>query len=348
MLYTPLCDRLGLRVPIVQAPVGSASCPALAAAVSEAGGLGMLAVTWRSLRETRRVVRETKRLTSRPFGVNLVLDAPLWEDRQETNPQRHLEACLDEGAPIVSFFWEVPGDLIAQTHDAGATVLQTVSSAVEAREAVRAGADVLVPQGVEAGGHVRGGVSTMSLIPRVTDAAAEASPGEGVPVVAAGGVADGRGVAAALALGAAGAMLGTRFVASDEADVSDAYKRRITEAEETDTSHGTPFDGGWPGAPHRVLRNRTVQSWEEAGRPLKGERPGEGDRVATGPDGTPVYRYDDVIPTAGIDGDADDLALYAGQSCGLVESVRPAGEIVDELASESDKALQRALESVGR
>ncbi|MCS3629197.1 nitronate monooxygenase [Salinibacter ruber] len=326
MLNTSLCDLLGVRLPIIQAPIGSASCPALVAAVSNAGGLGMLAVTWRSIDETRQAIRETKQRTDRPFGVNIVLEWPQKE---------RLEVCLEEGAEVVSLFWGEPAELTSLAHDAGALVMNTVSSAAEAEAAAAAGADVLVAQGWEAGGHVPGEVSTLALTPRVVDVA------DGVPVVAAGGIADGRGVAAALALGASGAMLGTRFLTSAEASVHAEYKQRVVGASETDTAHGVIFDGGWPDAPHRVLRNRTVKEWEEAGCPTSGSRPGEGEVVATGANGTPVRRYDDAIPTLDVEGNAEDLALYAGQSSGLVCDVMPAKEIVKELASEAEEALHR-------
>lgn len=325
MLNTSLCDLLGVRLPIIQAPIGSASCPALVAAVSNAGGMGMLAVTWRSLDETRQAIRETKELTDQPFGVNLVLEWPQKE---------RLKVCLEEGVEVVSLFWDEPGELTAQAHDAGALVMSTVGSASEAEAAVDSGVDALVAQGWEAGGHVQGEVSTLALTPRVADVA------DGVPVVAAGGIADGRGIAAALTLGASGAMLGTRFLASAEASVRAEYKQRVVGAGETDTTHGVIFDGGWPNAPHRVLRNRTVREWEEAGRPASGMRPGEDEIVATGADGTPVRRYDDVIPTLDMKGDAEELALYAGQSSGLVHEVMSAEEIVEELASETEETLR--------
>jgi nitronate monooxygenase len=164
------------------------------------------------------------------------------------------------------------------------------------------------------------------------------------PVIAAGGIADGRGVAAALALGAAGVWMGTRFLASEEAAVDDSYKDRVVAASEADTLYSTLFDDGWPDAPHRVLENSTVEDWKAAGRPPSGERPGEGERVAALPDGTPVVRYSDVIPLPGMTGDLEALALYAGQSAGLVDAVKPAADIVADLARETLAAI-RALKT---
>ncbi len=321
-LRTALCDVLGIALPIVQAPI--ASSPELAAAVSNAGGFGMLQGSWLSLERLRETVRATRELTDRPFGVNLVLEWP---------QEERLDAVLEEGVPAVSLFWGDPSPLAGRVHDAGATLICTVGSAAEARSVVEAGADIVVAQGWESGGHVWGQVALFPLVPCVVDAV---SP---VPVVAAGGVADGRGLAAALALGAAGVWVGTRFVASEEIPLVPLYKERVVAASETDTVYGIVFDIDWPDAPHRALRNSTVRRWEEAGRPRPGERPGEGEVVAAWPSGDPILRYSDALPKPGMTGNLEALALYAGQSAGLVKDVRPAGEIVRSLAAEAERIL---------
>ncbi|WP_254543401.1 NAD(P)H-dependent flavin oxidoreductase [Halomarina pelagica] len=329
---TALCRTLDIDHPLVQAPIGSASCPALAAAVSEAGGLGTLAVTWRGLDATRRAIRETRERTDRPFGVNLVLDPATTRAPTE----EHLDACLDAGAPVVSLSFGDAAPHVERCREAGATVMQTVGSAEEAREAVAAGVDAVVAQGWEAGGHVQSEVATMPLVPAVADAVPDA------PVVAAGGIADGRGLAAALVLGAAGGWLGTRFVAAEEARSHGAYRERVRDADETDTVFSELFDGGWPGTPHRTLRNATVEAWERAGRPPPGERPGEGETVAAYPNGRPVERYGDDVALPGMTGDVEALALYAGQSSGLTNDVRPAAAIVEGIVAEARAALDRA------
>src|SRR5204863_2301353 len=158
--------------------------------------------------------------------------------------------------PVISFFWRDPSALVPRAKAGGAIVLHTVGSAADARRAVDCGIDVVVAQGWEAGGHVRGTVATLPLVPAVVDAVAPA------PVVAAGGIADGRGLAAVLALGAAGAWVGTRFLAARESAIHPAYRARILAAGEGDTFYGTLFDRGWPDAPHRTLRNSTVEAWE--------------------------------------------------------------------------------------
>jgi len=301
-LHTPLCATLGIDLPIIQAPIGSVTTAALAAAVSNAGGLGMLAVTWRDLDAVRQIVRDTRRLTDRPFGVNLVLDWP---------PEERLRLCLDEGVPVVSFFWGDPTPYVPVVHDAGARAVHTVASAAEAERAAAAGVDVIVAQGWEAGGHVWGEVTTMALAPRVVDAVAP------LPVVAAG-------------------------LLAEEAATHPVYQEQVVRADETDTVYSQLFDIGWPGAPHRALRNSTVRAWEAGGRPVSGARPGEGEVVATAADGRPVHRYSDVAGQAGMVGEVEALALYAGQGAGLVTRRQPAGEIVREIADEAVRALQVA------
>lgn len=328
-LRTSFCDLVGVDLPIVQAPIGSATTPALAAAVSNAGGLGTLAGTWRDPDSLRRIIRETRELTDRPFGVNLVLRWP---------PDERLELCLEEGVEAISFAWGDPAPYVQSIHAAGARLLHAIGSAEEATAAARAGADVIVAQGWESGGHVLGRVATLPLVPRVVDAV------QPRPVLAAGGIADGRGLAAALALGASGVMMGTRFLTSHEANVHPAYRDAVLRASETDTVYSQLFDIGWPDAPHRTLRNTTVAAWEEAGRPAAGSRPGEGEVVASGPDGSPVPRYSDVIPLPETTGSVEALALYMGQSAGLVTRVQPAAEIVEVVGREAEEALQRLWE----
>lgn len=325
-LRTPLCDRLGISTPIVQAPIGSATTPALAAAVSDAGALGMLAVTWAAPEVVARRVRETRALTSSPFGVNVCLDFPVLGQ---------LDAALEAGARIVSTFWGDPAAVSGRLRAAGVLHLHTVGSPQEARAAVDAGVDVVVAQGWEAGGHVWGRVATLPLVPAVVDAVAP------VPVIAAGGIADGRGIAAVLVLGAQAAWLGTRFLTAVEAPTHDAYRAAVLAAAPTDAVHTRCFDGGWPDAPHRVLRNGTLSRWEAAGRPAAPQRPGEGEVVATDGRGREHLRYDDAPPLRSLDGQVGDMALYAGQSVGLVDDVASAGDIVRALTRQAAAALAR-------
>jgi NAD(P)H-dependent flavin oxidoreductase YrpB (nitropropane dioxygenase family) len=325
MIRTLLCDLLRIELPIIQAPIGSATCPELVAAVSNSGGLGMLSVTWRTPSEIRTLLHETRSLTNQPFGVNLVLDADVHDK---------LNICLDEGVKIISLFWGAPGSYIKRSHEAGAIVLHSVGSVSEAKEAVLAGADVIVAQGWEAGGHVRGAVSTLALVPNVVDAVAP------VPVVAAGGMADGRGIAAALVLGASGVSLGTLFVASQESLAHHVYKQRLLVADAGDTVYSELFDIGWEHAPHRTLKNSTFDKWEKTGCPPSGKRPSEGEVIGRRADGKPVVRYSSSMPLETMQGDIEGLALYAGQSVGLVKDVKSAAKIVEQLKRETEQVLK--------
>ena len=334
-MQTALCRLLGIELPIIQAPMGGAVGPPLAAAVSNAGGLGML-VPWRAgIDVVRRQIRETRTLTSRPFGVNLVLEFP---------QEERLAVCLDERVPVISFFWRDPSSLVPVAKAGGAIVMHTVGSAADAKQAMSCGVDIVIAQGWEAGGHVRGTVATMPLIPAVVDAVSPA------PVVAAGGIADGRGLAAALALGASGAWIGTRFLASYEAAIHSRYRERLLDANENDTVFLTNlFDIRWPNASHRTLRNKTIEAWEAAGCPPTGKRPGEGEVIGKSRSIGPIVRYQSYTPGADADGDIDAMALWAGQSVGLVSTVQPAGEIVRQIADEADAILRRlALTALGQ
>jgi len=316
-MRTPLCDLLGIEHPIVQAPMGGPAVPQLAAAVSNAGALGTLALSWSE--DAGAAVRELQGLTTRPFGANFGL---------QLDQRERLDAALDAGLRIVSLFWGDPSPYVERVHDAGALLLHTVGSAEEAKRAVVAGVDVVVAQGWEAGGHVWGQIGTLALVPAVVDAV------DPTPVIAAGGIGDGRGVAAVLALGAQGAWVGTRFLMATEAPVHERYRERLIEADETDALwFADLFDGGWPSAPHRALRNATVDDWEAAGRPAAGSRPGEGDQVATRPNGSGIPRYASSTPVEGLDGDIDAMSLWAGQSVALARQVQPASEIVADLVS---------------
>jgi nitronate monooxygenase len=325
-MKTALCERLGIDIPIIQAPMGGAVGPEIAAAVSNAGALGSLAPWFLDEAPLRKELRDTRALTTRPFMVNLNLAFP---------QEERLAIVLDEGASIISFFWNFEPALIARAKVAGATVLQTVATSADARRAADAGADIVVAQGWEAGGHVRGDISTLALVPVVVDAAG------GLPVVAAGGIADGRGMAAALALGAAGAWIGTRFLLSPEATVHPYYQERLRNADEASTVHlDNLFDGGWPDAPHRVLRNSTVEQWERAGRPPTGNRPGEGEVVARSAM-EEIQRYACGMPKPEMQGDMEALSMWAGQGVGLARKVMPAAEIVLEINAEAEAVLHR-------
>jgi nitronate monooxygenase len=313
--HTPVCELLRIEHPIVSAPM--ALDPRLPAAVSNAGGLGTIGLWWAE--DAGAVVRETAALTDRPFGGNFAL----------TSDQHHrVDQALAAGLRIVSFIFGDPQPYVDQVHEAGGLVLHTVGSAEEARRAVDSGVDVIVAQGWEAGGHVWSGVATLPLVPAVVDAVAP------VPVIAAGGIGDARGVVAVLALGAQAAWLGTRFLLADEMPLHEDYRRFLVEAPETRAEwYPNLYEVGWPDAPHRALHNSTAERWEAAGRPPPGSRPGEGDVIAHLGTGEPVVRYAPAPPLVGTTGEVEAMSLWAGQSVALAKRSQPAAEIVAELVS---------------
>lgn len=320
-----VCDRLGIKLPIVLAPMGGVVGPKLAAAVSNAGGLGILPLWYQDIDTLRSIIRSTRSLTQAPFAANLNMEFP---------QEEQLDACLEEGVPIISFFWKDPGHLIRKAKNEGAIVLQTVGDAEAAKRAVDNGVDVIVAQGWEAGGHVMGSVATMPLVPAVVDQVGD------TPVIAAGGIADGRGLAAALALGAGAGWIGTRFLASVEAAIHPGYQKHILDSSENDTVHlKNLFDGGWPEAPHRVLRNSTVADWEAAGSPRPGERPNEGEVIAYSQSSGDILRYSCASPPPDASGNIEALAMWAGQTAAIVRHVQPAADIVCEIMDEAKRVI---------
>ena len=312
---TPVCELLGIEQPIVQAPM--AAIPQLAAAVSNAGALGMVTLTWSD--DAGAVIRDTAALTARPFGGNFVLT----EDHH-----RRLDQALDAGLRIVSFMWGDPSGYIGRVHEAGGLVMLTVGSAQEARRAVASGVDVIVAQGWEAGGHVWSKVATLPLVPAVVDAVTP------VPVIAAGGIGDARGVAAVLALGAQAAWLGTRFLLAQEMPIHEEYRRRLIAAAETDPEwYPDLYDVGWPDSPHRALRNSTARAWEAAGCPPDSQRPGNGDVIGHFASGEAIVRYEPAPPMTGTTGEIEALSMWAGQSVALARQPQSAADIVRELTS---------------
>lgn len=324
MITTPLTQRLGISAPVIQAPIGP--WPELVAAVSNAGGLGMLQASWLHPATLRDAIRATRERTNRPFAINLAL---------HENRESLLDTALEEGVSIVTL---TGGDLepyAARAHEGSATVAYAVGSARDALQAMDAGADIIVAQSWEAGGHVHSQVAGLTLIPSVKDAVGD------TPVVAAGGIADGRGLAAALALGADAIWMGTRFVASEEARFTTAYKQDVVAADEAVPVLTTLFDVGWPDSPHRVLPTATFARWQEAGSPRTGDRPGEGDIVAVADDGEPLPRYGIAEPTIDMTGDLEALAQYAGQSAGLVDTIESAAIIVRNTVAQAQDILRR-------
>ncbi len=339
-IRTPLCDLLGIDYPILSVGFGEGARAELVSAVSNAGGFGVLGASGDEPDFIRAEAERTRTLTDRPFGFNLIIvgqdDWAKEKGYHEGFPAyvRAMIAAAGGSATAVVFFWGDPAPYVKPAHEAGVKVLIQVGSVEEAEAAAKAGVDAVIAQGVEAGGHVRGTTSIWELLPA---AVARVAP---LPVLASGGIGDGAGLARALRLGAAGVSLGTRFVASDEANLHLDYKRRIVAATAADTVY-TPdlYDVWWPGAPHRTLRNKTYEEWEAVGRPPSGSRPGEGEpigryhlssgRVVEWP------RYAVGMANSDFEGDVEYAPLWAGESCSVVNDIKPAAEIVADLVREA-------------
>ena len=309
MLRTPLCGLLGIETPIIGAPYGPWQQVELAAALCEAGALGSLGTGLRTVPELEAQWERLRELTDRPFAINHT-NRPFDETA--------FAATLEAAPRAISFHMTVPGDLIARAHDAGILWIQQVVDLREAEQAVEAGADVIIAQGGEAGGHC-GSVSTMVLVPQVVDVAGD------IPVVAAGGIADGRGLVAALALGAKGVSMGTRFLASEELGIDDSWKRRVVEADAADAvkvvnSERVLPPYSLPGSrlEPRALRTPLIEQLRDD--------PDSIDPAAVGPQ----------IKASVIAGRGDEYLPFAGQSAGLIHEVLPAAEIVRRVVSEAE------------
>jgi enoyl-[acyl-carrier protein] reductase II len=317
MLRTRFCDLFDIEVPVLQAAIWPGTSAELVAAVSEAGALGSIGAVFEPADRVRAQIDGVRALTDRPFAVNHVVPV-LDEDA--------FQATLDARPAAVSFALGDPGDLVARVHDAGLKAIHQVHTVPQAREAAERGVDVIIAQGSEAGGQgMAAGVGAMALVPQVVDAVAP------IPVLVAGGVADGRGLAAGLALGAAGANVGTRFLASTEASVHDDWKQRILEVESEETvrfetwSSIMPPGDGYDVVP-RVIRTEFVREWER--------RPAEA--------GEQAERLRTEIMSSLREGRVHELTPFTGQTSGLIREVLPAGEIVGRLMREAEEALDRA------
>jgi nitronate monooxygenase len=313
-----LLAALGLKYPIFCAGMGGVAIPELAIAVSNAGGLGAIGAGGSpSADVVRQRVSQTKSGTNGPFAVNYLL---------AFDPVT-LPVALDAGAPIIQFAWGIPpAETVATIRKAGAKMGIQISSVAGARRALDAGSDYLICQGTEAGGHVQATKALYEVLPAVLEEA------KTVPVVAGGGIANGAHIRRALLAGASGVLIGTRFVATKEAGAHDEYKGAITRAKAADTVLTVCFQDGWTNAPHRVLRNRTLDIWEAAGCPPVGHRPGEGDIVATNAiTGATKRRYSVSTPGPDDRGALTELVLYAGQGVDAIRDIPSAGELVARL-----------------
>jgi nitronate monooxygenase len=332
MLRTRLCELLNIEVPVLGAPLGPEIAGLeLAAAVSNAGGLGIISFGAYPPPVLCERIRKLRTMTSRPFGVNVLLGGPHLPFPEAA----FVDTCIAEGVPVLSFFWGDPTPYVNKAHQASIKVCDQVGSVSAAKRAVDAGVDFIIAQGMEAGGHIAGTVSTMVLTPRVVETVAP------VPVVAAGGIADGRGLAAALALGAEGVVLGTRLIASTECNAHEVYKQKILAATEEDTVRTTLFGNGWPNAYHRTLRTPFVEQWlpeEKRGSEERPDEPVVGE-ISFGGMRTALPRFGGIPPAGDAMGDIESMDFLAGQCVGLVQQIKPAAEIIREVVEEAGRIL---------
>jgi nitronate monooxygenase len=343
-LRTPLCGELGIEYPIFSVGFGVSAGPELAAAVSKAGGCGVLGAGEGVMpgAELRRRIGEVRRLTDRPFGVNFVLaplEDPLASEEERLRVRERIADAVEERVPAIVLFWGDPAPFVEEAGRAGVRVVIQVGSVAEAKAAAAAGVAAVIAQGIEAGGQLRGTASIWDLLPAVVEAVRP------LPVLASGGIGDGAGIARALRLGAQGVSLGTRFVASEEAWIHPAYKERVVRGKADDTFLGELFTARGRANRQRALRNKAFEAWDRAGRPAPGRRPDDGTVIGTLrlPWGQQAWqRYDVGMLIPDFDGDPDWAPMWAGESIDVVNDVEPAGTIVRRLVHEAEAALSES------
>jgi enoyl-[acyl-carrier protein] reductase II len=306
-LATGLCDLLGIKYPIIQGGMAWVATAELAAAVSEGGGLGIIGAGQMPTEILAEEIDRTRSLTKRPFGVNLMLLTPHIDEL--------VDLCIDRRVPVVTTGAGNPGPYMERFQAIKTKVLPVVASVALARRLERAGADALIAEGMEAGGHI-GDITTMVLVPQVVDAVR-------VPVIAAGGIADGRGLLAAMALGAQGVQVGTRFMCATECTVHPKVKQEILKARDRDTV----VTGRSTGHPVRVIKNRLARELEAL------DAQGKGDELEERGVGT--------LRKAMREGDVEWGSVMSGQAAALVGEELPAAQIMRQMMADAEAALER-------
>ena len=305
-MKTEITELLGIRYPIIQGGMAWVADYHLAAAVSNAGGLGLIGSGGAPAEWVREQVREAKKLTDQPFGVNLMLMNP--------EADQIAKVLVEEGVAVVTTGAGNPEKYMSMWKEAGMKVIPVVASVALAKRMERCGADALVAEGTEAGGHI-GELTTMVLVPQIVDAVS-------VPVIAAGGIADGRGIAAAFMLGARGVQIGTQFVVTKECNVHENYKQALIKARDIDSR----VTGRTTGHPVRVLRNAMVKEYlkkEQAGAPFE-----ELEQLTLG-----------ALRKAVVDGDVTNGSVMAGQCASMAHEIMTCKELITKLTCETDKLI---------
>jgi enoyl-[acyl-carrier protein] reductase II len=318
---TPICARLGIKYPVFQAGMGFVAHAELAAAVSNAGGLGCIGSGSMGSRELREQIRRCRAMTDRPFGVDILFAEVKADPASPTvinyasNVRKLIDITFEENIPVIVSGLGNPAGIIEQAHKNGVAVMSLCGNVKQARKLEASGVDVIIAQGHEAGGHT-GRIGTMTLVPQIVDAVR-------VPVLAAGGLADGRGLLAALALGAEGVWMGSRFIASVEAFAHPNYKNKVVEIDE----EGTTITRCHSGKPCRLIRNKFTDSWV-----------GRESEIKPFPIQSVEYGFP-LAEKARYEGKIEEGGMACGQSAGLINSVLPAGQIVRDVMNEAQASL---------
>lgn len=307
MIRTPLCDLLGIEYPVLQGGMAWVSTAKLAAAVSEAGGLGIIGSGHNDARWVREQIIETRKNTSKPFGVNVMMMSP--------HVEHVMQVILEERVPVITTGAGNPAKYISQLKEIGTKVIPVIPSVALAQRLEKAGVDAVVAEGMESGGHI-GELTTMALVPQVVS-------GVTIPVIAAGGIADGRGLVAALALGAQGIQMGTRFMCASECEIHENIKRMILKAKDRDTT----VSGRSTGHPIRSLKNKLTKQYEEMERKC-----------------VPVEQLEELgigrLRAAMIEGDSETGTVACGQIAGLVKEIQPAKVIIADIIQGAEEAMR--------
>lgn len=311
-MRTAICDLFGIDYPVIQGGMAWLGTAELASAVSNGGGLGIIGAGNAPPSWIREQIRATREWTSKPFALNIMLMTPFLEEV--------IQVVLEEGVSIVTTGGGNPGVYIPTFKEAGIKVMPVVSSVALAKRLERAGADALVAEGLESGGHI-GETATMALLPQVVDSVT-------IPVVAAGGIGDGRGLAAALCLGAQGVQLGTRFVCAEECVAHPNFKRKILEARD----RSTVATGYATGHPVRCIENRLTRQFQALER--GGASVEELELLGQGK-----------LELAALNGDTEEGSVMAGQIAGLITDIKPAAAIIKEIVDQAESIIARLSNS---
>ena len=314
MFRTRVCELLGIEYPILQGGMAWVATAELAAAVSEAGGLGIIGAGGMPGEILREEIRKARSLTDKPFGVNIMLMSEFVEEQ--------MKVVLEEKPAVITTGAGNPGVYISDLKSAGIKVIPVVASVALAIRLERIGVDALIAEGSESGGHI-GEVSTFALVPQVVDAVS-------LPVIAAGGIADGRGFLAAFALGAEGVQMGTRFVCSTECTVHPAYKEAIIKAKDRDTV----VTGRPTGHPVRCIRNKLTRKFEEL--EARCAPPEELEELGKGR-----------LRAAAVDGDVEYGSVMAGEISGLIKDIKPVKQIIQDIIKEAEELLANLFKKYG-